>query len=224
MVLHAPEDAGAVGQLDGLQPHVVARQHHRARGKLLDIIAVHRDRLEHRRLAREHAVATPRIGELDAARESELPPQRIAAHPTAGRAHRHLQAPAAAEERHAGGKRRPRQLDLPLNVCAAVVDVQRRAGDRHTVVARKSGTGREPHLAVRRPHDVAAHGPQALQHLRVAFAGGLTAGGDLLRACRRPVPVNHQDARLAHVSAGARAAEPARRRARGARAARPAGR
>jgi len=142
-------------------------------------------------------VATPRVLKLDAACESELAAERIAAYATARRAHCHLQPPAAAEERHTGGKRLPRELDLPLNVCAALVDVQRRTGDRHAVVAREAAAGSEPHLAVRRPHDVAADGGQALQHLRVAFTGGLAASGDLLLACHRPVPVNHQDARLA---------------------------
>src|SRR5215472_12371545 len=201
MVLHPPESAAIVPQLESLHTHVVARQHHCAVGELLDVIAVHGDRLEHRGFARKHRMATTRLAELDAPGEAEFPSARVAAYAAAGGAHGHLQAPAAAEERRAGCKHSARQLDLPLDGRAAVVDIERRAGNRHAIVAGKPGARSELHLAIRRPDDVAAYFRQTLQHLRVAFAGRPAAGGNLLRACRRAVAVDHENSRSGHVRA-----------------------
>src|SRR5215468_4004574 len=141
-----------------------------------------------------------RLAELDASGKPELPSKRISAHTSAGCAYRHLQAPAAAEERHARRKHGTRQLDLPFDVHAAIVDVQRRTGDRDAIVATESGAGRESHFGVCRPHDVAAHFGEALQCLRIALAGGLTAGGDLLRACRCAVAVDYENSGARHLT------------------------
>src|SRR5450432_2535713 len=120
MVLHAPETAATVRQLNGLQPHVVDGEHHRAGWKLFDVVAMHRDCLEHRRLLPVHWMSTSRFGQSDSAGKAEFAPERIAAHPSAERRDRHLHAPAAAEARHAIIKDGARELNLPLDVGTAV--------------------------------------------------------------------------------------------------------
>ena len=110
-------------QLERLQPHVITGERQGPRGELGDIVAVHGDRLEHRRLPGEHRVASTGLAELDPPAEAKLPSQWIGPHAPARRGHRHLHAPAAAEERHTGSECGARQLDLPLDVCAALVDI-----------------------------------------------------------------------------------------------------
>ncbi len=53
--------------------------------------------------------------ELDAAREAEFPAARIAHHAATRGRDAHLQSPATAETRHAGGEHGLGEVDLPLH-------------------------------------------------------------------------------------------------------------
>jgi hypothetical protein len=98
-------------------------------------------RLEHGRLAGEQRMFAAGVAQQNAPREAELAAPRIGAHLAAGGRDRDLQSPAAAEERHAGGKYGLGELDLARHRRAAVVDVERRSGHRDAVVAAR---GRRP--------------------------------------------------------------------------------
>ena len=80
---------------------------------------------ERDRLAGEQTVFPAGVAEHNAPRESKLTAPRVGAYlPSRGR-DRNLQPPAAAEERHAGGKDGFGEFDLARHGRAAVVDIER---------------------------------------------------------------------------------------------------
>jgi len=75
---------------------------------------MHRRGFEYRRLAGEQPVLPARLSEQNAPGETKFATTGVGPHFTAGGCYRHLQSPAAAEERHAGGN--------PIPVDAATLE------------------------------------------------------------------------------------------------------
>ena len=76
--------------------------------------------------------------EGDAPRDTDLASLRVRPHDAARRHSDDLQAPAASEQRRLGLQDLAREFDLPLDLRSAVIDVERRAGDRNPVIVVKS--------------------------------------------------------------------------------------
>ena len=104
---------------------------------------MNRRRLERGRLAGEQACCRPASVSSMRRRESKLAAPRIGAHLAAGGGDRDLQAPAAAEERYAGGEDGLGEFDLARHRRAAVVDIERRSGHRHAVVVLETDARRK---------------------------------------------------------------------------------
>ena len=136
MILHRPGDRAVGADFDALHVrHRVGGEHGRARRQRLDLVEMHGRRVEHVELADIHRMLAPGFGQADAAAEADLAALRILAHAAAGRRGDHLQAPAGAEHRRSGRQRRAHQVDLADHLGAAVIDVQRGAGDGDAVIA-----------------------------------------------------------------------------------------
>src|SRR5271156_4824000 len=159
---------------------------------------MNRDRLKYRWLAPEHRVSTTRIGKLDATREPKLATQWISAYAPTRRSDRYLQPPATAEERHCAGKHGARQFDLPFDMLAAVIDIERRPGNSNAVVIGEASSRWQADFAIGGPDDIAGHRCQPLERLYISFSGRLAAGGYLLLPDRCAIPVDYQNPRVAH--------------------------
>jgi len=85
-------------------------------------------------LAREQAVSCAEFAQEDPPRKAKFAAAWIGANLAAGRRHRHLQSPAAAEERHADREHSLGEFDLTRDRCATVIDVERRARHGDAVV------------------------------------------------------------------------------------------
>src|SRR4051812_39600985 len=94
-------------------------------------------RIEDIELADIHRVLAPGFREPDAAAKADLAAVRIFPHHAAGGGNNDLETPARAEQRRACGERRAYKIDLADNGGAALINVQRRAGDGDAVVALK---------------------------------------------------------------------------------------
>ena len=131
---------------------------------------MHRDGIEHGRLAGIHRMLAAGLRQRDAPCDADLAALWIGAHCAARRDGDHLEAPAAPEQRGLALEHRARQLDLRLDLRAAVVNIERRAGDRHAVIAFQPAD-RQVRARIGRIADV-HHGPgdQAAQQVRIAVA------------------------------------------------------
>jgi hypothetical protein len=127
--------------------------------------------------------------------EADLAAFRIFAHTAAGRRGDHLQPPAGAEQRGSGRKRRAHQIDLPHHLHAAVVDVQRGAGDGDTVIALKRLAVRQSGGRIARMTGVHARARQQLaQQVGITLVGGGAADRDMLGQRLRRVAFNDEQA------------------------------
>jgi hypothetical protein len=99
--------------------------------------------LEGGRLAGEQRVSAAGVAEQNAPAEPKFAAARVGAYLAACGGDGHLQTPAAAEERYAGGEDGLGEFDLAGDGVAAVVDVER--GPRHgdAVVALEGNSRRE---------------------------------------------------------------------------------
>ena len=102
----------------------------------LDLVEMHGRRVEHVGLADIHRMLAAGFGQPDAAAEADLAALRVVAHAAAGRRREHLQAPAASRKTacRSSSAARTRSTWRVTSV-AAVVDMQRRAGDGDAVIA-----------------------------------------------------------------------------------------
>src|SRR5690348_1020835 len=99
-----------------------------------DLIGVHRDGIEARRLAGEHRVSASVVGQLDVARDAHLAAVARRRH-FASRGYRgDLQTPTTAEDRRVGPEDLPRQLDLRADLRDGPIGVERGAGPDEAVV------------------------------------------------------------------------------------------
>ena len=135
-------------------------EHRHARRQRLDLVEMHGRRVEDVVLAVVHRMLAAGFGELDAAAEADLAALRILAHHAAGGDGQHLQAPAASEHRRVGLEHRLGKLDLLHHRRAALIDVQRGAGDGDAVVAFERLAVRQVDAGIGREADV-DHGARA---------------------------------------------------------------
>src|SRR5882672_1435824 len=137
-------------------------------------------RLEYRRLLLVEKMLQSGLGDLDAARESDLAPARIAVHGAAGRDGRHLQPPAAAEHRRLRAINAARELDLRLDGRTAVINMQCGAGDGDAVVALKARAIGQVGARVGRKTDIDdGFRPKPSKEPGVALACRHSSRGDL---------------------------------------------
>ena len=98
--------------------------------------------LEHRRLTGKQPVFPAGIAQQDAPGEPKFAAAGVRPHLAARRSNGDLQAPTAAEERHAGREHGPGELDLAHHRCTAVVDVERGPGHGDAVIVFETDAGR----------------------------------------------------------------------------------
>src|SRR6266478_4337077 len=95
MVLNAPEAAIAFGHHRGLHAaDVIGRQHRAKGGQCGDLVLVHAERFERRRLVVVHDVGASLAGLIDSPRYADLPASRIEMDRAAERNRHQLEAPA----------------------------------------------------------------------------------------------------------------------------------
>ncbi len=138
------------------------------------------ERLEDGRLLLVERMLEPRLGDADAAGESDFAPARIAVHGAAGRDGRDLQSPATAEHRRLRAINAARKLDLRPDGGAAVINVKCRARDRDAVVALKAGAVGQVGARIGGKTDVdGGCRPKLAQEPGVTFARRHSSRGDL---------------------------------------------
>ena len=190
MILHRPGDRAVGLDLGGLHGGLRIRcQHRRPRRERLNLVEVYRQGIEYRSLALVHRVLAPGRGQRDAAPDPDFATRRIRPHRAACRNRENLQTPAASEQRRLGLKHCARKLDLPLDLRPAIVDIERRAGDRHTVIAFEAAD-RQVRAGIGRIADVDdSLGQQPAQNIRIPVAHRASASLDLPGAQFRGVAV-----------------------------------
>src|SRR5258708_6224843 len=157
-------------------------------------------RLERGRLAGEQRMLPTGVALQNAPGKPELTAARIGAYLAACGGYRDLQAPAAAEERNAGGKDGLGEVDLAGHGSAAVVDVECRSGHGDAVVALEADS-LDKRSAVRGGQDVDAERRiEAVQHPRVAGSRVISERCNLAGANLGDVAVDDQDTRACHAA------------------------
>jgi hypothetical protein len=122
------------------------------------------------------------LRQRDASSDPDLAALRIGAHRAACRDSHDLQAPAAAEQRRLRLQHFARKLDLPGDLRPAIINIQRRAGDRDAVIALEPAD-RQVRAGIGRIADVHdGTGQQFAQQFRIPVAHDRAAGRDLLGA------------------------------------------
>ena len=145
MILRAVETAARWGlygdRLNG--GDLVRRQDLRVRRQRFDLVEVRAKRVENGGTGREKRVGPAGFRHGNRPSDRQLAAPRVAPDRSPERHHRKLQTPAAAPDRHAGGKGGTSEIDLPRDAGIRVIDMERRAGEHHAVEVRKRDAKRQ---------------------------------------------------------------------------------
>jgi hypothetical protein len=164
--------------------------------------------------AGEQRMRAAGLGRPDVAGDANLAAFGIAQHFAARRGGRDLQAPAGTEQWRARGEDGAGEIDLARDRRAAVVEVQRRAGDENAVVGFQPRRAGQACAFVRGEADLADRvRGQLRQRLRIGLAGGHAESSAIGVAIVARVALDHQQMQThAPPSCFARASLPPSRR------------
>src|SRR5258708_24724000 len=165
MILDAPENTFTKAnfrRLDGAQG--VVSRHDRALRKSRHHVAMDRRRIVDGSAIPVHRMGTTGFRQRNLARKCDLSPLWIEFDLSSRSDGGKLKAPTRAEHRDSPGKKLAHEIDLPQRLGVAIVNIQRRPGDRDAVVRIKRLRPRPRLPACRYPPSRPRRSPATLPH------------------------------------------------------------